>query len=183
MANNKQKLTQIDWLKAGFQALTQSGPEALKAEKLARYMGTSKGSFYWHFKDVADFKNKMLSHWIEQAFSAVTAEVEIELAPIARLMKLMELAASTPEEYGGKQVEPAIRAWARSDPAVAEAVRKIDENRISYLATLLKDANAEYKISAALIYAAYVGYLSLEDVNETSTAQGLKRLVESLLPQ
>ena len=33
-------------------ALAETGPEALKAEPLAARLGVSKGSFYWHFRDV-----------------------------------------------------------------------------------------------------------------------------------
>ncbi|MEH6751885.1 MAG: TetR family transcriptional regulator, partial [Paracoccaceae bacterium] len=36
---------------AGLAALAEAGPVALKAEPMARRLGTTKGSFYWHFAD------------------------------------------------------------------------------------------------------------------------------------
>ncbi|MFN3661424.1 TetR family transcriptional regulator [Yoonia sp.] len=44
-----------DWLMAGFRALASHGPSALRAAALARDLGTTKGSFYWHFKDLPDY--------------------------------------------------------------------------------------------------------------------------------
>lgn len=181
LAKIVKKLTPVDWIKIGFQSLTRDGPESLKAEKLARLIGSSKGSFYWHFKDVPEFKSRMLDHWIDQAYSAVTQELDDGLDPETQLYRLMELAARTPEEYGGKQAEPAIRAWARADPMVAAAVAEIDQKRIGFLAYLLADSGKEHEVSAPLIYAAYVGYLSLAGVDEEAVEEGLKLLLRRVL--
>jgi len=44
-------LGQDDWLRAARLALLRGGVEAVRVEKLARDLGVTKGSFYWHFKD------------------------------------------------------------------------------------------------------------------------------------
>ena len=43
--------TGADWLKAARLALLHRGPDAVRVEPLARGLGVTKGSFYWHFKD------------------------------------------------------------------------------------------------------------------------------------
>ncbi|WP_448563455.1 TetR/AcrR family transcriptional regulator [Thalassotalea ganghwensis] len=175
------KLSPVDWIKAGFRSLTQHGPEALKAEKLSRYIGSTKGSFYWHFKDVTDFKTMMINHWIEQAYTAITHDVDAISDPKEQLIRLMTLASQTPKEYGGTQVEVAIRAWARSDKTVLDAVIKIDKLRINYLDTLLKKIGIHAENEAQLIYASYLGYLSLVNIDEREIYQGLTLLVNQLL--
>ena len=40
----------------------RSGFTALKAEPLAKAMGVSRGSFYWHFADIAAFHAAILEH-------------------------------------------------------------------------------------------------------------------------
>ncbi len=45
------QLSAKDWLDQGLRALARSGFTALKAEPLAKAMGVSRGSFYWHFAD------------------------------------------------------------------------------------------------------------------------------------
>jgi len=61
------RLSRDRWIDAGFRALTEKGPQALKAEPLARGLNTTKGSFYWHFKDVPAFQAEMLACWEKQA--------------------------------------------------------------------------------------------------------------------
>ena len=53
-----------------------SGFTALKAEPLAKAMGVSRGSFYWHFADVGAFHAAILRHWRDVAAEQVIADLE-----------------------------------------------------------------------------------------------------------
>ena len=55
----KLRLGPEDWVMAGFRALAADGPQAVRAETLARGLGATKGSFYWHFKDLAALHQAM----------------------------------------------------------------------------------------------------------------------------
>ena len=57
------KLSATDWLDQGLRTLAESGFTALKAEPLAKAMGVSRGSFYWHFADIGAFHTALLQHW------------------------------------------------------------------------------------------------------------------------
>ena len=70
------RLSKQDWISAGFSALQANGPSALKAEPLARALNTTKGSFYWHFRDVPAFHKHMLTHWEDEALTGLIAEIE-----------------------------------------------------------------------------------------------------------
>src|SRR5271155_404861 len=39
-----------DWIRAAFARLSTEGIESVRIELLARDLGVSKGSFYWHFQ-------------------------------------------------------------------------------------------------------------------------------------
>ena len=54
------QLSARDWLDQGLKALAKSGFTSLKAEPLAKAMGVSRGSFYWHFADIAAFHAAVL---------------------------------------------------------------------------------------------------------------------------
>ena len=54
------QLTAKDWLDQGLKTLAKSGFTALKAEPLAKTMGVSRGSFYWHFADIGAFHAAIL---------------------------------------------------------------------------------------------------------------------------
>ena len=56
------QLSARDWLDQGLKALATNGFTSLKAEPLAKAMGVSRGSFYWHFADIAAFHAAVLKH-------------------------------------------------------------------------------------------------------------------------
>ncbi|MGA6960157.1 MAG: helix-turn-helix domain-containing protein, partial [Candidatus Acidiferrales bacterium] len=52
-----------DWVRAAFARLSTEGIESVRIELLARDLGVSKGSFYWHFQDREELLAKMLDRW------------------------------------------------------------------------------------------------------------------------
>ena len=51
------------WVEQGLKALATNGFTALKADPLAKLLGVSRGSFYWHFRDVDAFRAAVLARW------------------------------------------------------------------------------------------------------------------------
>ena len=107
----------------------------LKADVLARRLGVSRGSFYWHFRDVADFQNALLRRWAELAVETpiAMARAETQGRPAEALANLIEQAMSSPI-----RLEAAVSAWAVQSAPVQRAVRKINRRRIELLTDLLK---------------------------------------------
>lgn len=131
-AKNSPKADQLsatDWLDQGLITLTRSGFTALKAEPLAKAMGVSRGSFYWHFADVAAFHTALLKRWRD----IMTEQI------IARLERLPEgenpISVLLRRAFGGGRLplEIAVRTWATVDPAARAAVHAIDRRRLSYM--------------------------------------------------
>ncbi|MEM8592673.1 MAG: TetR/AcrR family transcriptional regulator, partial [Pseudomonadota bacterium] len=150
------RLTSEDWIAAGFRALAEDGPSAIKAEPLARRLGTSKGSFYWHFKDVAAFHAAMLALWEELA----VRDIIDKLAPLPtaadRLRALAKVASSpAPDRFGGAKIEPALRAWSLQNPMIARGVAAVDRGRIVYLKELVTACGLP-AFYGELIYAAFL---------------------------
>ncbi|MCH2093720.1 MAG: TetR/AcrR family transcriptional regulator [Rhodobacteraceae bacterium] len=178
------QLSAEDWVLAGFRALTHKGPHALRAEPLARDLKVTKGSFYWHFKDVAAFHDAMLTLWETRAFHDIADALNRIPDPASRLRMLAEISATpSDEQYGGIGAETAIRAWGRSHQGVAEAVRRVDGQRIAYVRRILEDLGLAPDPWARLVYAAYVG---LEDQSTRDAADNLpamRGMVEMILSQ
>ena len=61
------QLSAKDWVDEGLKALASRGFTALKAEPLAKALRVSRGSFYWHFADIAAFHAAILARWHEVA--------------------------------------------------------------------------------------------------------------------
>lgn len=179
---SKEKLSKDMWVAAGFKALAERGPSALQINLLARELGTTKGSFYWHFKDLADYKAAMLQLWRVKVAAEVIEEVSAQQTPKDRLDALFENARRpAPDDYGGQKIEPAMRAWALSDPDVSAALQKLDELRLSFLETLLKELGLDAKPLAGVLYAAYIGLDDLQSRGRADIGQSLAVLRDMVI--
>ena len=52
-ATGNPRLSVDDWLQAGYTLIAEDGLQALKIDRLCAGLGVTKGSFYWHFPDMA----------------------------------------------------------------------------------------------------------------------------------
>ena len=175
MGKVTQRLSREDWILAGFRALAAGGAGALRVEPVSRDLGTTKGSFYWHFADAADWRGAMLAYWQEAAFSGIVAALQAVPAGGPRLRALAQIAATRGRDpaHGGTAAEPALREWARYAPDVAEAVRRVDAGRVAFVAECLRDMHGDGRdcvVSARLFYAAYLGLQALHGAPDDDVA-------------
>ncbi len=177
----KPRLSAEDWILAGFRTLASVGTDGLKAEPLARELGTTKGSFYWHFKDVADFHTRMLAFWQDQATHAITDAMDKISDPVERLNTLGTLAVSADGVYGGDSAEPAIRTWAQGQDWVARIVQKIDALRMAYIADILSELGLTNPDFARIIYAAYIGFGTLSSRDGADNRDAMSTLMAAIL--
>jgi len=181
MAQGMQRLSAEDWLLAGFRALAAGGPTALRAESLARDLGATKGSFYWHFKNIADFRARLLGLWEQQAYAEVVTLVEAEGSATDKLFRLVNIAGTEHDSRGGMALEPAIRAWAQGDHTVANVVAGIDSRRLAYTAGLLAQLGLTNPDFARIIYGAYVGMGTLSGVDGIDNRGALSTLMAAII--
>jgi AcrR family transcriptional regulator len=150
------QLSARDWLEQGLKALAKDGFTALKAEPLAKTMGVSRGSFYWHFADIGTFHAAILTHWREVATERIIADLEVPGDRDGALPLLLR------RVFGSKlKLENAIRTWASFDPAAHAAVQAIDRRRLSYIEGLLRASGIAHNVASAraqILYWAFVGF-------------------------
>lgn len=167
---------------AGFKALTEAGPAALKAEPLARRLGTTKGSFYWHFSDVATYHQALMLHWESRAFRDIVDALDDQDGPVQKLRSLGLVAtASARDAFGGIGLEPAIRAWSRENSAVAQAVARVDGKRMAYLSGLMAEIGLSNPDLTRILYAAFVGTEDLSTRDGVDNASSMGSLVDLIL--
>ncbi len=149
------RLTRLDWLDHGLKVLASSGAAALKAEPLAASLKVSRGSFYWHFRDIEQFHIELLARWRQRATDEIIVLINQESDRDARLGLLMRTALA-----GDERLERSVRSWASQNTEAADAVASVDKIRIEYLSQLLKSAGIPDKRASAratFIYWAYAG--------------------------
>ena len=150
------QLSAKDWLDQGLKTLARDGFTALKAEPLAKAIGVSRGSFYWHFADIGAYHAAILKHWREVAAEQIIANLEASANddnPLALLLR---------QAFGARlTLEKAVRTWATLDPSARRAVQAIDRRRLSYVERLLKRSGVAPDVARAraqIFYWAFLGY-------------------------
>ncbi|MGB7318436.1 MAG: TetR/AcrR family transcriptional regulator [Planktotalea sp.] len=175
------RLSQTDWIAAGFRALTSQGPQALKAEPLARELKTTKGSFYWHFKDVPTFQDQMLEFWEERATREIITLLDSLPSPEVKLRTLSEVATAPQDDFGGVGAEPAIRAWAKADKRVADAVHRVDSARLDHLSSIFNEMKMGNPDLPRLFYAGLIGLQEIAHGDDTASAAPLATLADLMI--
>ena len=174
-----------DWISGGFRALAKGGQAAVKVEALARELGATKGSFYWHFKDLAALKGAMLETWKSAATDEVINSLTKTVGPQEKLEALAQAASEPPDEtFGGSELEAAIREWGRYDAAVRLVVDSVDDRRIEFTTRLFIELGlSQARTRAALFYAAYVGLLHRGTLSHPANGESLLDFTKLLTSQ
>lgn len=153
-ASNHQRLSRESWLRCALNVLRDEGIHGVRVERLARDLGVTKGSFYWHFKDRDDLKQSILEFWDKQYTDVVVESRELrEANPSKGLMALM----TRVREDGLDQYEVAMRSWADHDAKALAAVQGVYEKRIKFVKSFFtrlgfRGLDAEIRSRLALCY-------------------------------
>jgi len=150
-----ERLTAQDWIDFALKTLAHEGSGALKADVLARKLGVSRGSFYWHFAELGAFHARLIAHWKQVTTEAIIADLERIPARAQRLDVLLRRAFAH-----DAQLEVRMRAWADENAAAAAALADVDRRRTAYIERMLVDAGIAPSLAATraqLLYWAYLG--------------------------
>ena len=120
------------WLDAALQALASGGVDKVRVESLAKNLGVTKGSFYWHFKDREQFLDELLSFWAEQSTQTVITNPNY---PTDSKERVRAVAEDIVRRDLGK-MDPHIRSWTQYDKRRGKVVAKIDKMRFEFLRDL-----------------------------------------------
>ena len=149
-------LTREDWLVAAVGALRQHGIEGVRIDVLARELGVSRGSFYWHFRDRSALLECIMQRWEEETEWLITGASEGS-SPRERAYRFFELAIVSPYPPDRE-----IFAWARRDDAIARRVGLVEEKRMAFFTRVLEDEGVASAFAARLgevLYLSTLGWL------------------------
>lgn len=171
-----------DWLRAASLRLASDGVEFVRVELLARDLGVSKGSFYWHFKDRDDLLAKLLGQWEREETDWLDAPVAGIHSAASRWARFVNRCSAQDR----LRLEAAIRSWARKDPRVAARVKAIESRRTAYLAEILREtgftsfAAAQWADMALLTYLGWLDRITRDpesQVNGTPLSELLSHMI------
>lgn len=126
------RLTRDDWLAAAHAAVVEGGFDHLRVLLIAKALGVTRGSFYWHFSDHAELQAELLARWRQRQLAAIN---QLQAAavddPKAELERVLDAALA----QAGADLEPmrfelALRGLGRRDAAVARLLAEVDALRL-----------------------------------------------------
>lgn len=153
---DKELLTREDWIGAALDVMAAGGAAAVAVDRLAKTLGASRGSFYWHFTDRRELIEAALARWEHDHTTALLPEVEAIADPRERLRVVFRMVYEQP--VGPLEVTLAAHA---SDPLVAPAVGRVTQTRVALLRKIFTDLGFGERAAgdrAWLAYGFYIGH-------------------------
>ncbi len=152
-----ERKTRNEWIAAALGAMAEGGVDAVPVERLARALGVTKGSVYWHFRDRGDLLEATIEAWEEGGTERIIMQAEAEGRNASeRITRLWEITAGDSRMAS----ELAIRDWARREPDLAVRVQAVDDRRMQYQRSLLCELGmptAEIESRAMLLASLLIG--------------------------
>ena len=179
----KRRLTREDWVRGALEILRERGVEGVKVLELAKQVGATTGSFYWHFEGMKDLLECLLDYWERELTNSIRdAVLAYRGSPIRRIHYLMIQVI----ERDAAVYDHAMSVWAGKYPAAQEVYDRTIQRRIDFVSWLFKEAGFTKK-AAKLRGRLLVAYLMGEsatnlkaDRNWKSTIKGMHRLMTSV---
>lgn len=185
---DKQSLTADDWAAAALDAMAAGGLESVAIEPLARQLGVTKGSFYWHFPNRDALIEAALARWEREETDDIMSRVGDITDPYERIVRVFKAANAS---YRSGRLYLALAA-ASDRTSIQEAVRRVSERRLAYLFECYKAlglTESDARRWSTFAYATFMGNLQIRrDVpeaipeNEQFNAY-LRLMIETLIPR
>lgn len=172
-------LTRDQWIAAGFDALDQEGYLGVSAERLARRLNVTRGSFYHHFRSKEDFVRTLLVQWESDYTDRMLAYAAEGRTLDDVLARYLVVAA---DKRPQREIE--IRAWARQDPLVAEYQERVDRTRLSFAISVCSariDNPVDAELIARFAHLCLIGGQQTGHRNQPSDFSRLARTALTLL--
>jgi AcrR family transcriptional regulator len=149
-------LTREAWEDAALDAIAERGLSALAIEPLARKLGVTKGSFYWHFESREALLEAALARWEQRSTDELIERVRGLESPREALATLAHIAIEEPL-LGRLEL---VLGAAGDHGVVGPVIRRVMKRRLELLTQLFRGlgcAPSAARRRALLAYAAYAG--------------------------
>lgn len=181
------RLSAEDWAQAALDLIAEQGVAAVAVEPLARRLGVTKGSFYWHFPSRDALLQAALERWETVEQEALFGALEAIPEPHERLRSLIQMVAAEIQSH----VIYSALLQALDHPIVQPVIGRVSERRLEYLTSAFRQVGFEQpkaRHRARLAYSAYVGFLQLSlqlpqsRLDHEAYEQYIGHVMETLIP-
>lgn len=179
-------LSADDWEREALLLIAAKGVQGLAVEPLARRMGITKGSFYWHFKTRDALLEQTLARWEEHD----SRNLEKALGEIDQPReRLRDFFRRVGKEHLTHEVYQELCA-AAGHPIVSPVLQRVTRRRMAYISAAFRELGMKARASenqAMLAYSAYLGFLQLQrqgqapDVESNTFEAYVEHVIQQLI--
>ncbi len=185
--NERTTLSAEDWARGALELIAEQGVQALAVEPLARRMGITKGSFYWHFASREALLERALSRWEEhdsRNLNSALGEIDHPRDRLESFFRRVGKEKLTHEVYSEL-------CAAAGHPQVEPVLERVAQRRMLHLSAAFEELGMEPDIArnqARLTYSVYLGFLQLQKQNQTPSLSSeefdayIEHVIATLIP-
>jgi len=156
------RYTANDWVEVGFDILAAQGITGIKIQQMAERLHVTKGSFYWHFRDLDDFLDALTRKWAEEMGTRYLATAgRPDEHPSVRMQNRLRVFLSRPV----RMLDREMRSWARNDTRAREALERTDRQIYAQITRDLSElgfGDSEAAWRASVVFYASIGYAAVD---------------------
>lgn len=185
--NERNRLSTEDWERGALEFIAEQGVQALAVEPLARRMGITKGSFYWHFSGRGALLERALNRWEEHDSRNLRKSLGEIDHPRDRLVSFFRRVV---KEKLTHEVYSELCA-AAGHPQVEPVLERVANRRMEYISAAFEELGMEPEAArnqARLTYSVYLGFLQLQRQHQTPSLSSeefdayIEHVIRTLIP-
>lgn len=170
------------WIQGALGVVAAEGMDGLRVETLAKKLGVTKGSFYWHFKDRDALLNEMLRFWQETSTLRIAEFIQTNIEdPRERLSFLIKVASEDRPDIPGGPIEHALREWARSSEIARRTLSEVDSERLEIMTQIYLDLGMSLPRAKAAALLALSHLIGVNVIHRDVGRQALRSQLEICL--
>jgi AcrR family transcriptional regulator len=178
----RSRLSAADWEHQALEMIAEQGVRAFAVEPLARRMGITKGSFYWHFPNREALLDQALAIWEKHDARNLNASLGAIEDPRDRLKSFFRRVG---RERLTHQVFSAL-CTATDHPQVEPVLERVGNRRMEHIARAFEELGMpapEAENRARLTYSVYLGFLQLQRQHQTPSlsSQAFETYIEHVI--
>lgn len=180
-------LSAEDWAREALELIAEHGVQSLAVEPLARRMGITKGSFYWHFTSRESLLQKALSRWEEhdsRNLNKALGEIDDPRDRLVSFFRRVGKEKLTHEVYSEL-------CAAAGHPQVEPVLERVAQRRMEHLSAAFEELGMDRtkaRYQARLTYSVYLGFLQLQRQHQTPSLSSdefdayIEHVIATLIP-
>ncbi len=161
--------------------MSDKGESVLTLERLCTALNKTRGSFYHHFTDMDSYVGQLLRYWETKQTAEPIAAANRGQTAKDRL-KVLDQAVVKLDH----RLDQIVRSWARHDGRAKDALDRVDESRIAYVAELLVNLGYEKRRARLLSELEYTFFLGAQqrftDLKSSAAKSLMAALRELMVP-